>query len=223
MLQELRFGVRMLLKQPGFSLIAVLTLALGIGATSAVFSLIQGVLLTPPPYRQPQQLVLIPSARTDGQKLATPRGWPAAAMDGMAEGGEVVRRNRRLRVDLQLPGPLRGQRIDRGHGGHQRLFPRDRASQPVLGRTFVESETGAGPAPVIILGYDLWQRKFNGDPHIIGKTMRISRWDTPPTVIGVMPPGVRFLPSPTNAQEPNYNVNAHGGFLDSGDAQPGTA
>ena len=50
--------------------------------------------------------------------------------------------------------------------------------------------------------------KFNGDPHIIGKTVRISRWETPPTVIGVMPPGVRFLPSPTNAQEPNYNVNA---------------
>ena len=80
--------------------------------------------------------------------------------------------------------------------------------EPVLGRTFVESETGAGPVRVIILGYELWQRKFNGDPQIIGKTVRISRWDTPPTVIGVMPPGVRFLPSPTNAQEPNYNVNA---------------
>src|SRR5580700_951829 len=77
MIQELRFGVRMLLKQPGFSLIAVLTLALGIGATSAVFSLIQGVLLTQPPYRQPKQLVLIPTARTDGQKQEDPRGWAA--------------------------------------------------------------------------------------------------------------------------------------------------
>ena len=79
---------------------------------------------------------------------------------------------------------------------------------PLKGRTFLESETGATPAPVIILGYELWQKKFNGDPNIIGKTIHISRWDTPPRVIGVMPPGVRFLPSPTTAQEPNYNVNA---------------
>ena len=62
--------------------------------------------------------------------------------------------------------------------------------------------------PVIILGYELWQRKFNGDPNIVGKTIRMSRRETPPTIIGVMPPGVRFLPSPAAAQEPNYNVNA---------------
>jgi putative ABC transport system permease protein len=66
----------MLFKQPGFTVIAVLTLALGVGATSAVFSLIQGILLTPPPYRQPDQLVLISTARSDGQKLEDPRAWP---------------------------------------------------------------------------------------------------------------------------------------------------
>ena len=54
--------------------------------------------------------------------------------------------------------------------------------QPLMGRTFVESENVAGPPRVIILGYQLWQRQFNGDPHIIGKTVRISRWETPPTV-----------------------------------------
>ena len=77
LLQDLRYGLRMLWKSPAFSMIAALTLALGIGATAAVFSLIQGVLLTPPPYQKPQQLMLIQTARTDGKKMDSPRGWPA--------------------------------------------------------------------------------------------------------------------------------------------------
>src|SRR5581483_6550486 len=77
MLQDVRLAVRTLGKQPGFTMIAVFTLALGIGATSAVFSLIQGVLLTPPPYRAPQQLVLVQSARIDGREITNPQGWAA--------------------------------------------------------------------------------------------------------------------------------------------------
>ena len=88
MLRELRFAIRMILKQPSFSLIAILTLALGIGATSAVFSLVQGVLLTPPPYEKPQQLVLIPAARADGQKMDRREG-------GRQSSGRNGRRRRR--------------------------------------------------------------------------------------------------------------------------------
>src|SRR5882762_2715281 len=207
MFQDLRFGVRMLLKRPAFSLVAVLTLALGIGATSAVFSLIQGVLLSPPPYRQPQQLVLIPSARTDGQQMASPRAWAAAQW---MEWQKEAKSFEAIAAYAWSFGFL--IRSDGSESMEGMVVTRDYfrviGLQPVLGRTFVESETAATTAPVIILGYDLWQRKFNGDPHIIGKTIRISRRDTNPTVIGVMPRGVRFLRSEEHTSEPNYDVNA---------------
>jgi putative ABC transport system permease protein len=207
MIQELRFGIRMLLKQPSFSLIAILTLALGIGATSAVFSLIQGVLLTPPPYRQPERLVLIPTARADGRPMAGAQGWPAAQwLDWQKESKtlESIAAYDWSFNFLVLPEgseSMEGMYVTREYFSVVGL-------QPALGRTFVEADTRPRATPVIILGYEFWQRNFNGDRNIIGKTVRVSRQDAPPTVIGVMPPGVRFLPSPTTAQEPNYNVNA---------------
>jgi putative ABC transport system permease protein len=205
--RNLRFGLRMLLKQPGVTVIAVLTLALGIGATAAVFSLIQGVLLTPPPYQEPQQLVLIPSARTDGQQATRPRLWAAAQwMDWQKEAASFdaiasYAWSFNFLIESDGSESLEGMVVTRD-------YFRVVGLQPVLGRAFVESETGATPPPVIILGYEFWRRRFNGDPDVIGKTIRMSRWETPPTVIGVMPPGVRFLPSPASAQEPSYNVNA---------------
>lgn len=212
MFQDLRFAVRMLLKQPAFSLIAVLTLALGIGATSAVFSLIQGVLLTSPPYRQPQRLVLIPPVGAGGQQIGHQRGWAAAQWMEWQKQAKTFEAIAAYDWSFNFLVLSDGSESMEGMWVTRDYF-RVTGLQPAMGRTFLESETGAAPAPpVIILGYDLWQRKFNGDPHIIGKTIRISRWDTPPTVIGVMPPGVRFLPSPSFAQEPNYNVNAQVDF-----------
>src|SRR5439155_1609787 len=78
----------------------------------------------------------------------------------------------------------------------------------VGGRGWEEGDFGKGPVKAIVLGYEFWQRAFNGDRGVIGKTVRISRWEVPPTVIGIMEPGVRFLPSPGAAREPNYDVNA---------------
>ena len=211
MLQDFRLGVRMLLKQPSFSLIAILTLALGIGATAAVFSLIQGVLLTPPPYRQPEKLVLIPPARSDGQAMKNAPGWPAQQWldwQKQTKSFESIGAYNWSFNFLVFPDgseSMEGMWVTRDYFSVLGL-------QAAFGRTFAEADTRPHAPPVIILGYEFWQRKFNGDRNVIGKIVRISRWDTPPTVIGVMPPGIRFLPSPGASQEPNYNVNAQVDF-----------
>ena len=207
MVRELRFAVRMLLKQPGFSLIAALTLALGIGATSAVFSLIQGVLLTPPPYHKPEQLMLVPTARTDGQKSDSPRGWAAEqwidwqkqakSFSGIAAYDWTF--NFLVRNDGSQS--MQGMEVSKDYLQVMGL-------RPAAGRGFEDSDFSPGPVKSIVLGYEFWQHAFGGDKDIIGKTVRISRWDVPPTVIGIMEPGVRFLPSPGAAKEPNYDVNA---------------
>jgi putative ABC transport system permease protein len=207
MLHELRFGMRMLLKQPGFTLIAVLTLALGIGATSAVFSLIQGVLLTPPPYRQPDRLVLIPAVRADHQPLAQSPGWSLSEWMDWRRQTKLLDAIAAYSWTFNFLVQSDGSESMEGMAVTSDYF-RALGLQPLLGRTFLESETVEKAAPVIVLGYDLWQRKFQGDPHILGKTIRMSRSETPPTVIGVMPPHVRFLPSPGASREPNYDVNA---------------
>jgi putative ABC transport system permease protein len=204
-LQDVRFAIRMIRKRPGSTAIAALTLALGIGATDAVFSLVQGVLLTPPPYRNPHHLVLVPSVRVDSQQVerleATPAiqwmDWQkqATSFDGIA--AYVWTFN--FLVNSEGSESLEGMIVTPD-------YFRVVGVQPVLGRAFAEADT-VPPATVIILGYDCWKRHFSGDPAILGKTIRMSRRDTPPTVIGIMPPGVRFLPSPTTSQEPNYNVD----------------
>jgi len=207
MSRELKFAIRMLLKQPGFNLIAALTLALGIGATSAVFSLIQGVLLTPPPYQKPGQLMLIQPVRTDGQKMDSPRGW--AAQQWMAWQKETKSLEGVAAYNWTFNFLIRNEGSESMQGMEvtQNYFPL-LGLRPSIGRGFAESDFGQGPVKSILLGYEFWQRAFGGDKQIIGKTVRISRWQVPPTVIGVMEPGVRFLPSPGSAKEPNYNVNA---------------
>ena len=207
MRRDLRFAVRMLLKQPGFSLIAILTLALGIGATSAVFTLIQGVLLTPPPYSNPAQLVLLPAARSDGQKMDGPREWAAEQWTEWQKEAKpfagIAAYNWTFNFLVRADGSqsMQGMFVTTDYIPVMGL-------KTIAGRGFEDADFSLGPTKVIVLGYDFWQRAFNGDPQIIGKTVHISRWDVPPTVIGIMQPGVRFLPSLGAAKEPNYNVNA---------------
>lgn len=203
----LRFAIRMLWKQPGFSLIAALTLALGIGATSAIFSLIQGVLLTPPPYQKPEQLTLVPTARTDGKQMDSPRGW--AAEQWMEWNKEAKSFNGIAAYDWTFNFLVRddGSQSMQGMVVTKSFLP-VMGLKTVVGHGFEDKDFAQGPARSILLGYEFWQRAFGGDRQIVGKTVRISRWEVAPTVIGVMEPNVRFLPSPGAAKEPNYDVNA---------------
>lgn len=207
MLSELVLVTRTLRKQPGFALIAVLTLALGIGATSGVFSLIHGVLLSPPPYRDPGQLVLIQAVRPNGRAFEAPRNWPAAqwmdwrqnakSLDGVAAYAWSF--NYLVRPD--------GSQSIEGMYVTKEYF-RVMGLAPLAGRLFVDSEITGGASSAILLGYEFAQRTFGDPAAALGKELRISRSDAPYRVVGIMPPGIRFLPSPTNSQEPNYNVNA---------------
>src|ERR1700754_2212417 len=154
MLQELRFAIRMLIKRPGFSLIAALTLALGIGATSAVFSLIQGVLLTPPPYRRPERLALITTERTDGQKTTGARGWPAA------QWLEWQKEAKSFEAVAAYGWTFNFLVMDDGSESLEGMFvTKDYFSvtglQPALGRAFQDSDTVTNAPPVVILGYDI--------------------------------------------------------------------
>jgi putative ABC transport system permease protein len=204
-MKDFKFAFRQLLKNPGFTAVAVLTLALGIGATSTVFSLIQGVLLTPPPYPHPDRLVLVQPARVDGQPYR--RGWPAAQWQEWqteSKSFEAIAGYGWTFNFLVLPDgseSVEGMSVTRDYFKGAGL-------QPALGRGFDESDSREGSHYVIILGHDLWQRRFNADPNVVGQTVSISRRSRPLTIIGVMPPNVRFLPVPNVSSEPNYNVDA---------------
>lgn len=205
-LRDFRFAMRQLLKNPGFTTVAVLTLALGIGASSTVFSLIQGVLLIPPPYPHPERVVLVTQTRTDGQHN-NEQLWPSGQWQEWqkeAKSFEAIAGYGWTFSFLVLPDgseSMEGMEVTSDYFKVVGL-------QPILGRAFADSDAASGPQKLIILGNSLWKRRFGANPAIIGQPVRISGFPVPLTVVGVMPPDVRFLPAPDVAAEPNYNVNA---------------
>lgn len=210
-MHHLRTVVRSLKRQQGTTTLTVVTLALGIGATSAIFSLIQGVLLTPPPYLDPGGIVLVSSVVTHGDESRNPGAFSADQIEGWREGAS----------SLEAIAPytwvfdfLVGEDGSTSLGGMSVTpeYFQVTGLEPVVGRVFEESDMAPDAEPVVLVGYHVWRRTFDGDPDIIGRPLRIRRRDTPPTIVGVMPPGVRFLPAPSDSQEPNYDVNASVGY-----------
>jgi putative ABC transport system permease protein len=211
MRDDVRYGVRQLRKNPGFAAAAVTTLALGIGTAAAMFGLIQGVLLSPPPYSDPDRLVFVSPSRLDrqpytqGTTIGQWLDWRSASHT--LEPPALYRWTFNFLVLPDGSESLGGMVVTPE-------FFKVLGLKPVLGREFLPTEAGRPKVPPtgIILGYELWQRRYSGDRNIIGTPIRISRYPAAIPVVGVMPPGIRFLPDPANASEPNYDVNAHVDF-----------
>jgi putative ABC transport system permease protein len=184
--QDLRYGARMLLKQPGFTLIAVITLALGVGATTAIFSVVNAVLLRPLPYAQPHGLVSIYDALPS---INFPRA-------GLSEAEFVALRDQKQSF-AEVAAWAGGEAVLRGVAEPERViapqvtanFFRTLGVNVALGRDFLPEEELAGKNNVVVLAHHFWQRKFGGDPAIIGRTLTLD--ETAFTVIGVLPADFR--------------------------------
>jgi putative ABC transport system permease protein len=205
--EDVRYALRQIRKSPGFAAAAVVTLALGIGAAAAMFGLIDGVLLSPPPYAAPDRLVLISPKRVNGQPY-TQGTWFAQWLQWRAE-SKTVDTPALYRWTFNFLVLPDGSRSLGGMVVTRNYFATI-GVKPLHGREFTEAEAARPkvPATGIMLGYELWQQQFKGDPAVVGSAIRISRYPTPLTVVGVMPPGLRFLPDPPNASEPNYDVDS---------------
>jgi putative ABC transport system permease protein len=184
MFQDLRFGVRMLLKRPGITLVAVLTLALGIGATTALFSVVYGVLINPYPYAKPEGIWApgLRNAQTD-QRM---RPYRQSEFQEMA----------RLPVFADVMATAPGGALLTGEYAPETVQAHRLSANafnflgvpPILGRTIQPSDVrpNGEPEPVTVISFGRWQRLFGGNPNAIGKTLRLD--DVQYTIIGVMPP-----------------------------------
>jgi predicted permease len=191
MMQDLRYGIRMLLKKPGFTLIAILTLALGIGANTAIFSVVNGVLLRTLPYHDPGALVMVWAHRPILQARLGIPDFPVAPAD-FADW-------RNQNHVFEQMAALHVQKLNLTSGGEPELAGGVRASaglfpmlgvNAVLGRTFLPEEEEPGAPRVALISHWLWQRRFGSDPQLIGQKITLN--NEAHTVIGVLPPGFQF-------------------------------
>ncbi|MEP7340697.1 MAG: ABC transporter permease [Acidobacteriota bacterium] len=187
--QDLRFGARLLLKRPAFTLIAVLTLALGIGANTAIFSVINAVLLRPLAFNDPDRLFMLwtdnPAWQLGFHELPPANAdlpeWRASATS-FAQIAALQSHLAELSDDGN-PERVGGVRVSAN------LLPM-LGVQPILGRQFTIEEEDLGKHRVVILSYALWQRRFGGDTNIVGKQITVNQ--VPRSIIGVMPEGFNF-------------------------------
>jgi putative ABC transport system permease protein len=189
LMQDIRYGLRTLGKNPGFTLVAVLTLALGIGANTAIFSVVQNLLLRPLPYPEPESLVEIwntypPQVPRGGLSPGDYADWRKEAKSFSEMGGyaDVSR-------GFNLTGNGEPQRVLIGYASSS-LFPM-LGARVVAGRSFVPEEDRAGSAPVVLLSHRLWESRFGGDPRVIERAVTLDNHRY--TIVGILPAGFQFL------------------------------
>jgi putative ABC transport system permease protein len=189
LIQDLRYGARMFLKNPGFTLIAVLTLALGIGANTTIFSVINGLLLQPIPLPEAERLALVWESQAND---------PASRNIVSAPNFLDWREQNDVFAGMTIFDSA-GKGYDLSGGGEPEQASGVRVSwnffsvlgvQPRLGRAFLPEEETPGKHQVVVLSDGLWRSRYNADAGIVGKTIRVDGADF--TVIGVMPPGFTF-------------------------------
>ena len=185
--QDVHFAFRQLRKAPGFTLTVVLTLALGIGATTAIFSLVEGILLRPLPFNHPNRLVLLGDHLGSSPSIsATAReiGTYAGALEGFSKTGGYIDASYEVSGGA-TPEQVNGARFTAG------VFPTLGVS-PILGRTFTQKEEDAHE-PIAVISYGLWLNRYHRDPHVIGNSIILDRKAY--SIIGVMPRSFDFPPT----------------------------
>src|SRR5437763_7356573 len=208
---DLRYGIRMLLKNPGFTFAALITLALGIASSTAIFSVIDGVLLHPLPYPDSEKImVLDPTMRSTGQTGGA--NAPANYIDYAAQNDVFSYLSASRGEQCSLSDGDRPERV-RGTMTTSNLFPLFGVA-PMLGRTLLPSDEQPGHNQVVVLSSELWARRYGSDRNIISREILLN--DEPYTVVGVMPPnyqpdgyGELWIPSafgvPTNVLRPSVD------------------
>jgi putative ABC transport system permease protein len=184
--QDVRFGARMLRKSPGFTTVAVITLALGIGANTAIFSVINSILLRPLPYREPSRLIVL--------NETTPKIGDVSVsyqnfLDWRATSHTFSQMAAVASVDFNLAGVAQPENISGDAVSPN--FLSMMGVRPILGRDFDAAEEKAGTAPVVLLSYALWQSHLGGVPNAVGKTITLDGRSF--TIVGVLPPNYRSL------------------------------
>ncbi len=185
LLQDVRYGMRMLWKTPGVTAIAVLALALGIGANTAIFSVVNAVLLRPLPYKDADRLVAMSedSPQVPQMSVSYPNFIDWREQNKVFESISAYQRGSFNLTGVDQPERLQGRSVSASFFGTL-------GAQPAMGRDFSPEEDTPGANRVAILSHELWQRRFGSDPNIIGKTLTLN--GELRTVIGVMPAGFRF-------------------------------